>query len=131
MLKPKSVGLGNLVAINNLADKYEDGLDVPLDLDMAIELYQQVAGQVIVADLSLGRMYLEGRGVERARKHLNVVLDARISGTDEMRAEAMQLIASFTEDNPLQQAQYFLKNARDYSIDQINDQIRKIDSFYI
>lgn len=133
MLKPKSADLGNLVAINNLADKYEHGLGVPLDLDMAIELYQQVVGQVIVADLSLGRMYLEGRGVERdlasARKHLNVVLDARISGTDEMRAEAMQLIASFTEDNPLQQAQYFLKNTRDYSIDQINDQIRKIDSF--
>ena len=135
LLKPKSADLGNLVAINNLADKYEYGLGVPLDLDMAIELYQQVAGQVIVADLSLGCMYLEGRGVDQdfklARKHLNVVLDARISGTDEMRVEAMQLIASFTEDNPLQQAQYFLKNARDYSIDQINDQIRKIDSFYI
>ena len=65
MLKPKSADLGNLVAINNLADKYEYGLGVPLDLDMAIELYQQVAGQVIAADLSLGRMYLEGRGVER------------------------------------------------------------------
>lgn len=135
MLKPKSADLGNLVAINNLADKYEYGLGVPLDLDMAIELYQQVGGQVIAADLSSGCMYLEGRGVDQdfkmSRKHLNVVLDARISGTDEMRVEAMQLIASFTEDNPLQQAQYFLKNARDYSIDQINDQIRKIDSFYI
>jgi TPR repeat protein len=100
---------------------------------MAIGLYQQVVGQVIAADLSLGRMYLEGRGVEQdfelARKHLNVVLDARISGIDEMQAEAMQLIASFTEESPLQQAQHVLKNARDYSIDQINEQIRKIDSF--
>ena len=129
----KSADLGNPVAINNLADKYEHGLGVPLDLDMAIGLYQQVAGQVIAADLSLGRMYLEGRGVEQdfelARKHLNVVLDARISGIDEMQAEAMQLIASFTEESPLQQAQHVLKNARDYSIDQINEQIRKIDSF--
>lgn len=129
----KSADLGNPVAINNLADKYEQGLGVPLDLDMAIGLYQQVVGQVIAADLSLGRMYLEGRGVEQdfelARKHLNVVLDARISGIDEMQAEAMQLIASFTEESPLQQAQHVLKNARDYSIDQINEQIRKIDSF--
>ncbi|MNE74775.1 hypothetical protein D3C80_1708770 [compost metagenome] len=79
---------------------------------MAIGLYQQVAGQVIAADLSLGRMYLVGRGVEQdselARKHLNVVLDARISGIDEMQAEAMQLIASFTEESPLQQAQHVL-----------------------
>ena len=78
-------------------------------------------------------MYLEGRGVERdlasARKHLNVVLDARIEGIDAMQAEAMQLLASFTEDSPLQQAQQILKNARDYSIEQISEQIRKIDSF--
>ena len=104
----KSADLGNPVAINNLADKYEHGLGVPLDLDMAIGLYQQVVGQVIAADLSLGRMYLEGRGVEQdfelARKYLNVVLDARIEGIDEMQAEAMQLIASFTEESPLQLA---------------------------
>lgn len=129
----KSADLGNSVAINNLADKYEHGLGVPLDLDMAIGLYQQVAGRVIAADLSLGRMYVEGRGVEQdfelARKHLNVVLEARIDGIDAMQAEAMQLLASFTEDSPLQQAQHVLKNARDYSIEQISEQIRKIDSF--
>ena len=36
------------------------------------------AGQVIAADLSLGRMYLEGRGVEKnlelAKSHLEKVL---------------------------------------------------------
>lgn len=129
----KSADLGNSFAINNLADKYEHGLGVPLDLDMAIELYQQVSGRVIAADLSLGRMYVEGRGVEQdfelARKHLNIVLEARIDGIDTMQAEAMQLLASFTEDSPLQQAQHVLKNARDYSIEQISEQIRKIDSF--
>ncbi len=133
-----SIGIKNLLIwviplrSNNLADKYEYGLGVPLDLDMAIGLYQQVAGQVIAADLSLGRMYLEGRGVEQdfelARKHLNVVLDARISGIDEMQAEAMQLIASFTEEvhcNRLNMS----KNARTTQLIRLMNKSERFDSF--
>ncbi|MCP5176172.1 MAG: sel1 repeat family protein [Moraxellaceae bacterium] len=69
---------GNIVATNNLADKYEHGLGVEQDLDRAFALYSMAAGQVIAADLSLGRMYLEGRGVEKnlelAKSHLEKVV---------------------------------------------------------
>lgn len=128
----KSSDLGNPIATNNLADKYEHGLGVPLNLDMAISLYQEVAGQVIAADLSLGRMYVEGRGLEqdfkKAKEHLNIVIDSRIEGIVEMQAEAMQLLEKITEDSPVQQAKQMLTNPNHYTVDDVNAQIRKIDS---
>lgn len=129
----KSADLGNPVATNNLADKYEHGLGVPQDLDMAIALYQEVAGQIIAADLSLGRMYVEGRGLEqdfeKAKAHLTVVIDSRIDGIAEMQAEAMTLLASFDHDNPLQKTREILKNPNHYSIEQINKQANKISQY--
>ncbi len=128
----KSSDLGNPVATNNLADKYEHGLGVPQDLDMAVALYQQVAGEVIAADLSLGRMYVEGRGVsqdfDKAKMHLNIVINSRIDGIAEMQVEAAQLLAQFTQDSPLHRAEYALNHAASYSIDQISAEIRNIDS---
>ena len=51
-------------AINNLADKYENGLGVEQDLSKALALYTQAAEQDIgAAQWSLGLMYLEGKGV--------------------------------------------------------------------
>lgn len=51
-------------AINNLADKYENGLGVEQDLPKALALYTQAAAQDIgAAQWSLGLMYLEGKGV--------------------------------------------------------------------
>jgi TPR repeat protein len=59
---------GNVIATNNLADKYEYGLGVEQDLDIAFELYAIAAeGNVVAAHLSLGRMYLQGRGIEKIR----------------------------------------------------------------
>lgn len=64
----------------------------------------------------------------KAKEHLNVVLQARISGIEAMQAEAAQLLAQFTQDSPLQQAEYALNHAASYSIDQISAEIRNIDS---
>lgn len=129
----KSSDLGNPVATNNLADKYENGLGVSQDLDMAVALYQQVAGEVIAADLSLGRMYAEGRGVaqdfDKAKMHLNIVIDSRIDGIAEMQAEAMALLSSFDNDNPLQKAKEILKSPKNYTIEQIAEQANKISQY--
>ncbi|OTG91546.1 tetratricopeptide repeat protein [Acinetobacter sp. ANC 3813] len=129
----KSADLGNPVATNNLADKYEHGLGVPQDLDMAIALYQEVSGQIIAADLSLGRMYVEGRGLEqdfeKAKAHLNIVINSRIDGIAEMQAEAMSLLAAFDIDNPFQKAKEVLKNPKNYTIEQIGEQAHKISQY--
>lgn len=128
----KSAELGNIVAINNLADKYEHGTSVEQDLEMAAALYSDVADRVVAAALSLGRMYFEGRGVEQnlelARHHLNTVIQVRMDGVEEMQAEAMQLLERFTEDSPVQQARKMLKNPDQFTVDDVNAQIRKIDS---
>lgn len=128
----KAADKDHIIAINNLADKYENGTGVVQDLEKAAALYMKAAGRVVAADLSLGRMYLDGRGVEqdamKAKEHLNVVLQARISGIEAMQAEAAQLLAQFTQDSPLQQAEYALNHAASYSIDQISAEIRNIDS---
>lgn len=51
-------------AINNLADKYENGLGVEQGLSKALALYTQAAEQEIgAAQWSLGLMYLEGKGI--------------------------------------------------------------------
>lgn len=129
----KSSDLGNIIATNNLADKYEHGLGVPLDLDMAIGLYQEAAGRVIAADLSLGRMYVEGRGLvqdfEKAKAHLDVVLNANIDGIKDMQSEAMVLLATFRNDNPLQEAEKMIQNPRNYTLEQISDQASKVGKF--
>jgi len=128
----KSADLGNSIAINNLADKYEHGLGVEQDLHMAVELYMQVADQLVAAALSLGRMYLEGRGVEKdlqkSKLHLNTVINTRIDGIESMQLEAMQLLAVFTQDDPILQARKILENPTEYSIEQINEQTPKIDA---
>ena len=55
---------GHGPSINNLADKYENGLGVPQDLAKAFELYSVAAEKnIIAAWYSLGCMYQDGRGV--------------------------------------------------------------------
>lgn len=130
----KASDLGNIVATNNLADKYEHGLGVPQDLDMAVALYEQAAGQVVAADLSLGRMYVEGRGVaqdfEKAKAHLDVVLNARAEGIVEMQREAMSLLASCQLDSPFQTIERILADQRKYSDEQIREQISVVRNYF-
>ncbi|WP_151811864.1 tetratricopeptide repeat protein [Acinetobacter bereziniae] len=80
-------------AMNNLADKYENGLGVEQDLPKALALYTQAAEQDIgAAQWSLGLMYLEGKGVTQDQTKAKQWLEkAAGNGWD----QAVELLKTF------------------------------------
>lgn len=128
----ESSDLGHIFATCNLADKYEHGLGLEQDLDMAFALYSQAAGQVVAADLALGRMYLESRGVEKnlelAQKHLEVVLNSRIDQIEDMQQEAWTLLESFAEDTLFKRIQKIIAHPENFSLEDLEEIQFKIEA---
>lgn len=128
----QSSDLGNFIATNNLADKYEHGLGVEQDLDMAFALYSSVAEQVVAANLALGRMYLQGRGVEQnlalAKKHLEEVLNGGADQIEDMQQEAWLLLESFAEDTVFKRVQKMLACTEDFSLEEMQQLQFKIEA---
>lgn len=81
-------------AMNNLADKYEQGLGVIQDIPQAIQLYTQAAEQEIAAaEWSLGLLYFNGTWIEQdlslARYWFTKADQHGWAGADEMLSRLM------------------------------------------